>query len=102
MSGHSHTHSHHGGCSDGCDTCPIASAGSAKDAPYKGGRFALLAMGYFIIPIVSAMTGAHYLSSTKNLGALGAVSGLILGMGVCVFLSRTFFKAPTTHQENCK
>ncbi len=86
-----------GSCHGGCHSCPSATPPPPPPPgsfPFEGVGFGLIAFAYFIIPTISALLGAHFLGAADaDLGALGAVGGMIAGATVCAILARRFFPA---------
>jgi hypothetical protein len=76
-------------CADGCESCPIASAATpVEQAPYSGRTLGLVAMFYFMVPIVLAIAGAAAFGSTNDGTALGGFGGLVAGIIICTAVAR--------------
>lgn len=68
--------------------CTLANHPTASDGPLRGVPFALASLGLFIVPALLAMVGAILGASDQNGQFLGATSGLLVGMLVCVVVAR--------------
>ncbi len=90
-------------CADGCDSCPLAPTTPAHRAPFRGVRFGLISLAYFIIPAVCAVAASRLLgASSHHHGALGAIVGLALGVFGCAIAARRFKPAVSrTRPEDC-
>ena len=95
---------HSSSCADGCDSCPLASATAADQAPFKGVRFGLISLAYFIFPALSALIASRLLGAAdRDLGALGAIAGLVIGVvGSALVVRRLFPPEIQTTQRAMK
>lgn len=98
-----HANSQARSCADGCDSCPLAPTTPADQAPFRGVRFGLISLAYFIIPAVCAVVASRLLGAlSHDHGALGAIFGLALGVVGCAIAARRFGPAaPRTRPEDC-
>jgi hypothetical protein len=96
-------------CADGCDSCPLLPSTPADKAPFRGVRFGLISLGYFIVPAVCAIVASRLFGALgRDHGALGAIFGLALGIVGCAIVARRFGPtaplgpaAPRTRPEDC-
>jgi hypothetical protein len=79
-------------CSDGCETCPIASATSSASGPFQGTSLGLVSLGYFIFPIVSALLASLPFRGDLNRQALAGIAGLFVGVLLTVTIARRWTK----------
>ena len=76
-------------CADGCDHCPLAvSAADRTQAPFTGRTLGVIALCYYIIPILFALVGVAIFPQNISLQALGGTLGLGLGVLLCIVGAR--------------
>lgn len=64
----------------GCGLQETCQSGSAGDGPFKGASLVAAALGYFLFPLVLALSGALILSESALTQFLGGAGGMLVGM----------------------
>jgi hypothetical protein len=74
-----------------CGSCGLqetCQAGSAGDGPFKGASLVAAAFGYFLFPLVLALSGAVLLSESALTQFLGGAGGMLVGMIISTRVAR--------------
>ena len=85
------THDHHRTTRPDCAGCLVADCRSESKADVgtlSGWRLVVVSMGLFLGPILLALTGAACLASRPESQLLGAMAGLLLGIGGSVAVAK--------------
>lgn len=84
-----------------CGWCRKALGMEADQAAPTGAKFALAAIGVFLVPLLLALIGAAALSSSGTAGGvLGGVGGFALGLLAAVGLRRWVARRPDGHDSS--
>lgn len=74
----------------GCTTCGSSEgcAPPAEDGPFRGWHLVLISAGLFLGPVGLAIAGAILAGDRPAAQLLGAVTGLLLGMGAAILTAK--------------
>ena len=84
-------HNHHRTSQPQCAGCSVTDCRGESEAysgTLSGWRLAVASMGLFLGPILAALTGAACFASRPESQLLGAIVGLLLGIGVSVAVAK--------------
>ena len=84
-------HDHHRTTRPDCAGCSVADCRSESEpdvGTLSGWRLAAMSMGLFLGPILLALIGAACLASRPESQLLGAMAGLLLGIGGSVTVAK--------------
>ena len=74
-----------------CGSCGLqetCQSGSAGDGPLRGASLVAAAFGYFLFPLVLALSGAVVLSGSALTEFLGGAGGMLVGMIISTRVAR--------------